>query len=271
MSDPRLRFLMNPDEFSRVNIEKHYGGGHDQKTHGNWADGQRDGLPEVANPKGERSPEANRAAAELRARIAQDEPEITRTMIDIAGSSKGRMNSLEFRLKSEKSLARKIEDDAKSKNLSVNDAANQISDVVRYTMEFNSDDYTAGVRNAISELKRAGYTIDESRIKNFWRQIDAYQGLNAKVRHPRGFEIELQFHTPESIEAKAVSHNIYEVYREAENPKQRYKLYDSMRRIARRVTAPRGALAIGVPAVLPLVIGGKEFLLKMLHQRFGRK
>ena len=253
------------DLFVVDDISKHYS--HDQRDHGNWARGGSS-LPEVENPKANRSPEINRIAQDIRERRAADEPKVTQDMMTLSERFGGKMVDLQFRLKSEKSIARKVEADAEEKRITPQKAAEDMSDVIRYTMQFDTDGYTRGVQGTIAGLQEAGYTIDESRVKNFWEPTDAYQGLNAKMRHPNGYEIELQFHTPESSRVKADTHAIYEVYRETNNPQQRYKLYDRMRRIARRATTPSGALAIGLPAVIPLVVGGKEFLLKMLKKRF---
>jgi hypothetical protein len=250
---------------SQTGLDKHFS--HEQRDHGNWARG-KSSLPAVENPKANRSPEINQIAQDIRKRRAADEPKVTQDMMTLAEKYGGNMVDLQYRLKSEKSIARKVEADAQEKRITPQKAAEDMSDVIRYTMQFDTDGYTRGVQGTIAGLQEAGYTIDESRVKNFWEPIDGYQGLNAKMRHPNGYEIELQFHTPESSRVKANTHAVYEVYRETNNPQQRYKLYDRMRRIARRATTPSGALAIGLPAVIPLVVGGKEFLLKMLKKRF---
>jgi long-subunit acyl-CoA synthetase (AMP-forming) len=75
------------------------------------------------------------------------------------------MAGLEHRLKTEKSLARKIQNDSVEYNGNVERAADNINDAVRYTLLFEPDVYTESAIKTIDGMRDAGYQFE--RIKNF--------------------------------------------------------------------------------------------------------
>ena len=247
-------------------VEKH--GDHDQSSHGSWAASGNKMPKTVANEKGQSSPEANQLAKNLRNKIAEIEPSLTKTVTDIADGVGAKMEGLQFRLKTEKSLARKIDADSKDFGGDASKAANKISDAVRYTMVIDSDKYTDSVTKTLDNLRESGYQA--SRIKNFWQKGDDYQGINAKIKHPAGFEFEMQFHSPESLAMKEKTHALYEERRVSTNPKTQYKLYERTVRMISKVAVPAGVLAVGEIAMNPLVIGGREILIKSLDLLFEK-
>jgi len=209
-------------------------------------------LGDSANPPPEpkRSVAVSSAAVQLRARVAKAEPAISRVMIDLADAHRGELMGMPHRLKSEKSLARKIEAEAKLPEMGgdVDKAADAMGDVVRYTMNFDSADYVEGVQNTVRDLESKGYTL---RVKNYWGTGDPYQGINvAAVDGRTGTKMELQFHTPESYTMKGPKfaegdpradqgmHKLYEKYRESTDPRERWKAFDSMERQGRGIPAP---------------------------------
>ena len=234
---------------TKQSVEKHQAGKHDQKLHGRWAGGASGGagdnefggytLNEPPNPPGEanrRGADSIAAAKEMRDRIGVLEPEITRDMITLANSNGARMAGLDQRLKSEKSLARKI-DDEKDADFG-GDAkltAENMSDVARYTMTFKDNEYVQGTERILEDLKDQGYLVNP---KNYWQDGDPYQGINISAVHPNGAKFELQVHTPTSLDFKEPTHERYDKYRESRDPKERYKEYTGMRRMARQVPKP---------------------------------
>jgi hypothetical protein len=243
-------------------VVKH--GSHDQSTHaggrgrtstntagGGGAAGEYGGykLSNPDNPPGEtakRRPESIAAARATREKIAQVEPQMTRDMIDIANKQGARMDGLDYRLKSEKSLARKIDDE---KDLDfggdADRAAANMSDVVRYTMTFKDNDYVAGSTRVVDDLREKGY---ETRVKNYWQDGDPYQGINIAAVHPNGTRFELQLHTRTSLDFKEPIHTRYDRYRESRDPRERYREYTGMRRAAAQIPKPpppSGLAAIG--------------------------
>jgi hypothetical protein len=245
-----------------ANILKHLAGKHDQASHG----GKRHGgyrLNDPDNPKPDASISADSrdAAKAMRDHIATIEPAMTRDMIDLAGAHGGEMVGLDFRLKSEKSLARKVEAEKGDFGGDATKTAQSMSDVVRYTMAFDEGDYVKSSQSVISDLEAKGY---KTRVKNYWTGNDPYQGINVAVTHPDGTVFELQFHTPKSVTVKEKVHLIYEQYRTTREPRQRWKLYDGMVRISNAIPVPSGnILGFGELKVQPFTLKMRTLLKQM--------
>ena len=229
---------------------------HDQSSHGSWA-ATRNKVPNmVENKKGESSPEANASAKRIRDKVALVEPALTQKIVEIADSIGADMAGLEHRLKTEKSLARKIQNDSVEYNGNVERAADNINDAVRYTLLFEPDVYTESAIKTIDGMRDAGYQFE--RIKNFWRKGDDYQGINGKVRHPDGFKFEMQFHTKSSFDTKEKTHPLREKRMESPSVKEQWKLFSQGVRMASKTVIPAGVLAVGDLAANPLIVNGRE-------------
>ena len=234
-------------------VEKH--GDHDQSSHGAWSSGQggtkeesggRGKVPPKADdvaPKAERSPEAVKAAKRIRERAEKVEPVITDLMVQLAGQSGGTFaeiegkSSLEQRLKSTDSLARKIDADAeKDFGGDREKAADAISDAVRYTLNVSEDNYTDNLENTIKTLESTGWKVES--VKNFWQAGDPYDGTNMKISRD-GVKVELQLHTPKSHEIKETSlHKDYETYRTSKDNTERRQIWDRMVETAKAIPRP---------------------------------
>lgn len=176
------------------------------------------------------------AAQRIRADAAAAEPEVTRDMIDFANAHGGRMEGLDFRLKSEQSLARKIADRVQSNGGDPWAEAQKLSDVTRYTMTFPTAIYAQSVAQTVADLSLLGYQL---RIKNYWQQGDPYQGINVALTAPTGQKIELQFHTPESLAVKEGDlHKLYEIFRESQDNDERWRTYLAMTALAMTIPMP---------------------------------
>jgi hypothetical protein len=253
------KFWIIPEDLL-TSVNKHRAGQHDQSSHGSWAP---DTVLNEKDTQGKYSDEANAEASKLRKTVEEYEPELTERMMKLTAENGGRLEGLEYRLKTEESLARKIDKEAKQDfGGDTKKASEKISDAVRYTSVIDVANYSDGVQATLNGLKDAGYTVDPKRIKNFWDTGDDYQGINAKVRHPSGFEFELQFHTPESLKAKEQTHPHYEEFRTAKDAKTKVKIFRRMTRIARNISIPVGVLAVGTLTNKPLIIGSQEILFK---------
>ena len=193
-------------------------------------------LIEPPNPMpkdGQYPIEVVEAAEKQRAKIKEVEKEITETLIDLAEEHDSVLINLAYRMKSIKSLARKINDEKGTRDL--DEVAEEMSDVVRYTGTFSPQNYVAGASGIIEDLKKKGYSL---RVKNYWKGGDPYQGINIAAVHPNGTRFELQFHTPQSAIDKEVIHKIYDDYKDATDPKKRFELYNRMVRMAARIELP---------------------------------
>ena len=153
--------------------------------------------------------EANALAKELLAEANVVEPAITQALQSFEDDT-ATLVGLDFRIKGEDSLTRKILSDAHTEEISLAEAAANISDVVRYTYAIDPKVYVDKTTEVLKALEDAGYTV--VKFKNFWAG-DLYKGLNTKLLTPDGMMIEVQFHTPESYDTKEREHEYYEVSR----------------------------------------------------------
>ena len=95
------------------------------------------------------------------------------------------------------------------------------------------------VDEALNKLTKAGCTVEK--FKNTWGG-NAYKGINTKLRTPDGFLFELQFHTPDSYEAKTVEHGYYEIRRDPKTSEQeRARLETLSSEVYAKVPVPAGA------------------------------
>jgi len=145
------------------------------------------------------------------------EPALTANMKDLASKYGTKLEGLDFRLKSQESLTRKVGSEATDKKISVGEAASQISDANRYTMVADPANYRSSAEAVANDLQAQGYQVG---VKNYWTEGSNYKGINMAVVDPSGNKIELQFHTAESLALKEGSnHPIYEQYRTMDNTK----------------------------------------------------
>lgn len=152
-------------------------------------------------------------AKQLIARASAAEKDVTADMQSLEDAA-SRLAGLDCRLKSEDSLARKIESDATGKFLGYEEAASGVSDVLRYTLIASSGQYNAQVRTALQKLEAAGYRV--VKFRNAWGG-KFYQGINVQLVSPAGVPVELQLHTPQSFSIKQASHGVYEIRRDPQS------------------------------------------------------
>jgi len=231
-------------------VKKH--GDHDQSSHGAWASGNTGGggggssRPAMApdkKPESGRSPDAVKQAERLRRDAEAVEPAVTGLMEGIAKTIGADFavldgkSSLEQRLKSTDSLARKIDADAEKDHGGDREkAANAISDAVRYTLNVDGEKYADGVEKTIGALEQTGWKVES--VKNFWQQGDPYDGTNIKLSKD-GVKVELQLHTPQSHKVKEVDlHDDYEKYRVSTDNAERRRLWDGMVEKAKAIPRP---------------------------------
>lgn len=150
-------------------------------------------------------------ARELLAKSRALEKQLTPEMLELAATLGGEMEGLEYRVKQEDSLARKINDEAHKAGGSLEDAAEEMSDVVRYMMKFSSESYADGVEGAVKALEDCGM---KTRVKYYWLPNQPYRGINVAVTAKTGQVFELQFHTLETLRTKHITYPIYGDYRE---------------------------------------------------------
>ena len=148
------------------------------------------------------------------AQAAAVEKGITADITGIAGSIGGRVNflgALDHRLKSIKSIRRKLTDDARHDHVTVAEAATGLKDTVRYTIVSPVATYADTYDKTVAAFEAKGYTL--LRTKNFWKSpAPAYQGLNSVFISPDGIPFEVQFHTQDNLRVKEANHPFKEQY-----------------------------------------------------------
>ncbi len=156
------------------------------------------------------NPNQNARADEFLDQARRAEPRITDAMERIAEKAPGsELTGLEHRLKTEDSFKEKLsnaiqEDPGRSVIAHIAD----MKDSVRYTLQSAEGTYVQNVTRAIDSLLSDGY--EPIKFKNSWGQ-PGYQGINSFWRDPEtGHIFEVQFHTPESFDAKMSTHPLYE-------------------------------------------------------------
>lgn len=190
--------------------------------------------------------EAERLADEVYEVSRENEPAITEEMKSLAKATGQRLEGLEYRLKEPGSLSRKIASDARTDGITLEQAAANVSDGVRYTMITSEANYARGARQTLDALRANGWS---ARVKNAWAQKDrAYQGVNVALTSPSGQAVELQFHTQKSFDAKMDDrmHGTYEKQRVLSRTDPQWQVYETaMHDFMSLVPVPRGATTIG--------------------------
>jgi hypothetical protein len=116
---------------------------------------------------------------------------------------------LEHMLKGEDRLKEKAADVLLVEpDLTAGQALAKIPDAVRFTLRYSQEHYADGVLSDVQQVKGEGFEL--VKLKNLWEK-EHYKGINSQWRHPdTGLRFEIQFHTPESLEAKELTHGAYE-------------------------------------------------------------
>ena len=154
-----------------------------------------------------------------------------------------RLAGVEHMLKKADRLKEKIADILLvESHLSPREALDKVPDAVRYTFTYSPDRYAEGVRADIERLKAAGF--EQIKLKNLWTSAH-YKGINTQWRRPgTGLRFEVQFHTPESLQAKELTHGSYERLRRPENETsqvERDELEEFQRRVNLPIVTPPGS------------------------------
>jgi hypothetical protein len=153
-----------------------------------------------------------------------------------------RLAGLEHMLKGEDRLKEKMADYLRAPGTTVREALDTVPDAVRFTFTYDSERYAEGVLPDVDRIKSEGFEL--VKLKNLWAE-EQYKGINSQWRRPEtGLRFEMQFHTPESLEAKELTHRAYERIRGPASPAERSELEDFQRRVNERLGIPPGTAEI---------------------------
>jgi hypothetical protein len=203
---------------------------------GSWADG---GTREL-------TPEHNAEAAKACADTRDEGREIVLpAMRRVEAADPGRrLAGLKNMLKGEDRLKEKIADYLRVPGVTVREALGTVPDAVRFTLTYSTERYADGVRADVDRLTAEGFEL--MKLKNLWTN-EQYKGINSQWRRPEtGLRFEMQFHTPESLEAKELTHKAYERLRgsQAISPAERRELENFQRRVNVLIVTPPGTAEI---------------------------
>lgn len=193
----------------------------------------------------ERDAAVREHAAALLTKAKTLEPGTTQAFKDaVTPFDHGNLEGLNFRVKGQDSLQRKIADDVARKGIAPEEAAAQVNDALRYTAVFTPDEFGTSVTGTMNNLKQQGY--DVIKWSNTFGPGNVYQGINAGLKTPGGHQrVELQFHTKQSLAIKEHQHVLYNVRRELDGTSPDADVLDQeMMRLSSSVKIPNGATTV---------------------------
>jgi hypothetical protein len=154
-----------------------------------------------------------------------------------------RLAGLEHMLKGEDRLNEKIADEMTAKpELTISKAVDTVVDSVRFTFTYSPQRYAEGTLSDVERLKAEGFEL--IKLKNLWTD-DQYKGINSQWRRPEtGLRFEVQFHTPESLGAKELTHGAYERIRSPAPPEERREMKAYQRQVNALLVTPPGTADI---------------------------
>lgn len=168
------------------------------------------------------------------------------SMLKALESNSAKLTGLDFRIKSEPSLERKIYEYSKPRNAAPKDVSFDINDVLRYTYIVDNDSFAEDYFTIMNSLEEQGYR--PVKIKNTLKDKQAiYRGVNTVISTGNGENFELQFHTEESFDVKQnQNHSLYELFRLSATPEsEKEKLVRQMVENSSAIKTPSGVEMIG--------------------------
>lgn len=169
----------------------------------------------------------------------EKEPNISRDVIEAAEGHCSHLEGYEYRIKSFESYERKVNSIVEETEVSPERAAESINDAIRYTEVADGEHLEREFHRTLNELESNGHSVRE--VKNTWLNPEvAYKGVNVVIQSPEGQAFEMQFHTPESLEARETIHPLYEEYRLPSTPRyRRRELSREMKSHTRELRPPK--------------------------------
>jgi hypothetical protein len=169
-------------------------------------------FPFSPPPEIRASARAVQLAKARHAKAVKAEPAFTEAISDVAKQTNGRMAGLEFRLKTQGSIAEKIEREVVEHaragvRISYEQARDNLNDINRYTVTFRQNTYGSSQAAFRQQLSDRGWTLVKD--KNFWQPGGPYRGHNTQWKAPDGSLVEVQFHTKQSFDVKMGQHDVY--------------------------------------------------------------
>lgn len=152
---------------------------------------------------------------------------LTNLVMDCADNSSGTCVGLEYRVKSQESMKDEINLSLREqKGATVGKVLENFTDLNRFTITWDDDNYTDGVKDTLKTMNDKGYTIYNDKQRNYWGN-PTYKGYNVVFTNGND-TFEVQFHTPKSFKVKMENHKPFEIVRNIKDPlkdAQKYSKY----------------------------------------------
>lgn len=182
--------------------------------------------------------EATEQAGRLIAKAKEKDKAITADLEKAVAQGSGHLEGLDFRIKGQKSLVRKLISKASQKGISVEQYAEKVTDVLRYTNVSTTENLTEDYFKIVDNMQKKSYTVVE--IINTFSSNGPYKGINTLLADGTGYVFELQFHTPESVAVKELNHKLYEEQRlDSTSAERKEKLTTEMIQNAASIPIPK--------------------------------
>jgi len=188
---------------------------------------------------------AHREAVALVSKASEIADSVTKTVGSSVAKGGGLMAGLDHKLKTSHSMQRKIHNKSLERGQDVKESSSTIRDALRFTAVIPTAEYAKSVKSTIKELESQGFKTLE--LDSHWTRGDDYNGIHLIFQHPNGTKVELQFHTPESLHAKRLTHPIYVEFRKPHTTaEQRLAMAIEMVDIADKAPVPPGIEGLGL-------------------------
>lgn len=194
-------------------------------------------------------PAVDAEASRLVQLAAEACPAVEARLKFLADTHNGTMVGLEYKIKPQASLSRKMAAMWSGPQLSLQDVIDAQYDVLRFTMLLPLERHAFKVESVLADLSKEGFPNVE--IKNYWNAL-TYRGINCILTTPMGIRFELQFHTAQSFDQKQNrTHLLYEALRVEKHALKQNLYYMDMVAMWDTVVTPADILSVGTEKVQP--------------------
>lgn len=168
---------------------------------------------------------------------------ITKDVEKAAKMAGGEMHGLENQLKTKESIERKLNKKVNEKSIDITEAANSIKDAIRYTVIAPTDNFVNMYYDFKDHMLNKGYfeTSCDNYFDKFSKGEVKHKAIQSNFTDKDGYEFEVQFHTPESQDAKDKKLPLYNERRTTGISERRAKeLEKQMENLALNIPDPEG-------------------------------
>lgn len=187
--------------------------------------------------------ESAKVAEKLYSDAEKKSKKITKDVENAAKRAGGEIHGLENQLKTKESIERKLNKKINEKGMDITEAANSIKDTVRYTVIAPTDKFVNMYYDFKADMANKGYS--ETSCDNYFDKFSKgevkHKAVQSNFADKDGYEFEVQFHTPESQDAKDKKLPLYNERRQTGISESRAKeLEKQMEDLAVNIPDPEG-------------------------------